>query len=77
MTEFVLDGFSCRAEGSGDVLVMLFSGSGEFFSFPPRLRNILPLSGCSRWNSSQPGNHVDPEQLAAPQSRGSSQSASA
>lgn len=29
MTEFVLDGFSCRAEGSGDVLVMLFSGFDE------------------------------------------------
>lgn len=29
MTEFVLDGFSCRAESSGDVLVMLFSGFDE------------------------------------------------
>ena len=29
MTEFVLDGFSCRAEGSGDELVLLFSGFDE------------------------------------------------
>lgn len=49
---------------------------GEFF-LSAQAEEYPALSGCSRWNSSQPGNHVDPEQLAEPQSRGSSQSASA
>ena len=63
MTEFVLDGFSCRAEGSGDVLVMLFSGfdeqlfrevcglvpdSSERIIPPPEITCCIPLRITSR-----------------------------
>ena len=69
MTEFVLDGFSCRAEGSGDVLVMLFSGFDEQLfrevcGLVPDCRCVLAEFGeidwdrdYSPWEASSGGRH--------------------
>lgn len=44
MTEFELNGFACRAEGSGDTLVLLFSGYDE--QLFREVRGLVPDSSC-------------------------------